>query len=154
MSSQETLTDRRFKDGFRETFVYLFTRRGDAPTLRHLAQLLIDLYRSMDDRFWPTHQQGEFYGLILAAVRDLRHVCDVFLWIDGGGHGFRGYEAAVADLVGRSAADLEKIAASIEAGMENLPQLYDEYMRTMDVRVGQTPRDHYDPRDCCDGKPS
>ena len=146
MSELETLTERRFKDGFRETFVFLFTRKGDAPTFRHLAALLMDLYRGVDPRFWPEHQQGDFYGLILAALRDLRHVRDVFLWIDGG-HGFNGYEAAVADLVGQCGADLEMIAQKIEAGMANLPNLFDEYMRAMDERAGMRPRDHYEPRD-------
>jgi hypothetical protein len=143
MSGMEQLTERRFKDGFRETFVFLFTRKGDAPTFRHLAALLMDLYRGVDSLFWPPHQQGDLHGLILAALRDLRHVRDVMLWIDAG-HGFDGYAAAVADLVGRSGADLEMIAQKIEAGMANLPQLYDEYMRALDIAVGQRPREHYE----------
>ena len=152
MSSMEQMTERRFKDGFRETFVFLFTRKGDAPTFRHLAQLLMDLYREVGSHFWPQHQQGDLHGLILAALRDLRHVRDVFLWIDAG-HGFRGYEAAVADLVGRCGADLEMTAQKIEAGIANLPLLYDEYMRALDIAVGQRPREHYEPRDCHGDEP-
>ncbi len=137
------LTDRRFRDGFRETFVFLFTRKGDAAALRRVCMLLSDLYRGIDPRQWPPAKDGDFYGLILAALRDLRHVRDVFLWIDGG-HGFNGYEAAVADLVGRCGADLEKIAAAIEGGVTDLPQLYDEYMRRVDEAVGMCPREHYE----------
>lgn len=143
MSGLRRLTDRRFRDGFRETFVFLFTRKGDAAALRRVCMLLSDLYRGIDPRQWPAPKHGDLHGLILAALRDLRHVRDVFLWIDAG-HGFNGYEAAVADLVGRCGADLEKIAAAIEGGVADLPQLYDEYMRRVDEAVGMRPREHYE----------
>jgi hypothetical protein len=135
MRRLDALTDRRFKDGFRETFLFLFTRKGDAAALRRVCMLLSDLYQGIDPRQWPAPKDGELKGLVLAAVRDLRHVRDVMLWIDAG-HGFDGYSAAVADLVGRCGADLEKIAVSIEDGMADLPQLYDEYMRALDERAG------------------
>jgi hypothetical protein len=146
VSRLERLTDRRFKGGgFRETFLLLFTRKGDAAALRRTANLLTEMYRYAGRTWWPLPKEGDFYGLIHAALRDLRHVRDVLLWIDGG-HVFDGYEAAVADLVGRCGADLEKVAATIEAGIADLPQLYDEYMRALDASVGQRPREHYEVR--------
>jgi len=50
-------------------------------------------------------------------------------------------------LVGRCGADLEMTAQKIEAGMANLPNLFDEYMRAMDIAAGQRPREHYELRD-------
>ena len=135
MSNLRQKTDRRFRDGFRETFLFLFTRKGDAAALRRVCMLLSDLYQGIDPRQWPAPKDGDLKGLILAALRDLRHVRDVMLWIDAG-HGFEGYAAAIADLLGRCGADLEKVAVSIEDGMANPERLYEEYMRTLGERVG------------------
>ncbi len=50
---------RRWKEGFRETFLVIFTRKGDASALRRLALLLSELYVNAAPRWWPYSKGGE-----------------------------------------------------------------------------------------------
>jgi hypothetical protein len=126
------LTERRFKDGFRETFLLLFTRKGDAGALRRVCLLLTELYRDSGNGYWPHPKDGELRALILAALRDLRHVRDVLTWIDGG-HDLIMEEAALASSVGRCGAELERIAASIEDAMAHPQRTLEEDRARLDA---------------------
>ncbi|HEX9940681.1 MAG TPA: hypothetical protein VGG03_01595 [Thermoanaerobaculia bacterium] len=133
------LKERRFQEGFRETFLLLFTRKGDAAALRRVCLLLMEMYRNIAPGWWPYPKEGELKALILAALRDLRHVRDVLAWIDGP-HGFVMEDAALASFVGRCADDLEKIAASIEDAMANPQRTLEEDRARVNALLYARPR--------------
>lgn len=116
MSNRRALGHRRWREGFRETFLVVFTRKGDASALRRLALLLSELYVNAAPRWWPYPKEGELYALLGAAIRDLRHLRDVLAWVDEGGD-FTMEGAALAHFAGRCGGELEKVAASIENAM-------------------------------------
>lgn len=118
MSNRRALGHCRWREGFRETFLVVFTRKGDASALRRLALLLSELYVNAAPRWWPYPKEGELYTLLGAAIRDLRHLRDVLAWVDEGGD-FTMEGAALAYFAGRCGGELGKIAVSIENAMED-----------------------------------
>src|SRR5882724_5296823 len=103
-------------EGFRETFLVHFTRRGDRPALRRLTSLMIELYIGARPRWWPDHREGDLYALLGAAILDLRHLRDVLLWADAGED--RSMEAAaLAGYARKCGEEVEKIADGIEEAM-------------------------------------
>ena len=108
---------RRWKEGFRETFLVIFTRKGDASALRRLTLLLSELYVNAAPRWWPYPKEGEVHALLRATIQDLRHLRDVLAWVDEGGEGSTMEGAALAHFAGRCGGELERIAASIEDAM-------------------------------------
>jgi hypothetical protein len=117
---------RRWKEGFRETFIVLFSRKGDAAALRRLSSLLTELC-TLAGPWWPRLKEGDPHALLYAAVRDIRHVRDVLAWIDAGSdRTMQG--AALCQFAGHCGEELEKIAAAIEDAMAD-PQRTLEDMR-------------------------
>jgi hypothetical protein len=120
MSNRRTLGHPRWREGFRETFLVAFTRKGDASALRRLALLLSELYVCAAPRWWPYPKGSELDAILRAVMADLRHLRHVLAWAEGaeGADATYGMEgAALAHFVGRLGGDLEKIAASIESAM-------------------------------------
>ena len=107
---------RRWREGFRETFLVLFTRKGDASALRRLTLLLSELYVNAAPRWWPYPQEGELYALLHAAIKDLRHLRDVLAWVDEKGD-YTMEGNALASFAGRCGTELERVAASLDAAM-------------------------------------
>jgi len=116
MTSKQ-VTKKRWSGGFRETFLVVFTRKADAAALRRLALLLTELYRC-SAQWWPPHKGGEDAAILRAVVADLRHLRYVLEWASGGttySELGRAYNWLARDCSG----EVEKIAAAIEAAMED-----------------------------------
>ncbi len=140
MSNRRALGHRRWKEGFRETFLVVFTRSGDASALRKLALLLSELYVNAAPRWWPYPKEGELYTLLGAAIRDLRHLRDVLAWVDEGGD-FTMEGAALAHFAGRCGGELERVAASIEDAMADPKGNLERDRAILDAAVFLRPRE-------------
>jgi hypothetical protein len=106
----------RWREGFRETFLVIFTRKGDAAALRRLALLLTELYRCAAPRWWPAHKRGDVDAILRAVVADLRHLRYVLEWA-GGGTTYSALGMAYSRLARDCGGEVEEIAAAIEAAM-------------------------------------
>jgi hypothetical protein len=116
MSNRRALGHPRWREGFRETFLVVFTRKGDASALRRLTLLLSELYVNAAPRWWPYPEGSELDAVLRAVVADLRHLRHVLAWAEGGNtYSMEG--AALAHFAGRCGGELETVAASIEAAM-------------------------------------
>jgi hypothetical protein len=110
------VTNMRWSGGFRETFLVVFTRKGDAAALRRLACLLTELYRSAAPRWWPAHKRGDVDAILCAVVADLRHLRYVLEWA-AGGVTYSALGMAYNQLARDCSGEVEEIAAAIEAAM-------------------------------------
>jgi hypothetical protein len=116
MSNRRALGHPRWREGFRETFLVVFTRQGDASALRRLSLLLSELYVNAAPRWWPCPKGSELDAILRAVVADLRHLRHVLAWVEGGkAYSMEG--AALAHFAGRLGGELKTVAASIEAAM-------------------------------------
>jgi hypothetical protein len=106
----------RWREGFRETFLVVFTRKADAAALRRLALLLTELYRCAGARWWPAHKRGDVDAILRAVVADLRHLRYVLEWA-GGGVTYSALGMAYNRLAHDCSGEVEEIAAAIEAAM-------------------------------------
>lgn len=134
------LTSRRWKEGFRETFLVRFTRRGDASALRRLVALLLELYDNAAPRWWPRHDEGDLRALLGATVKDIRHLRDVLLWV-GEGTQPTPETNALATYASRLYEDLEKIAATLEDALANPERILEEERIRLNIAVGMRPRE-------------
>ena len=64
MSSRRALGHPRWREGFRETFLVVFTRKGDASALRRLTLLLSELYVNAAPRWWPYPKGSELDAIL------------------------------------------------------------------------------------------
>lgn len=110
------VTNMRWREGFRETFLVIFTRKADAAALRRLALLLTELYRCTGARWWPAHKRGDVDAILRAVVADLRHLRYVLEWA-GGGTTYSALGMAYARLARDCSGEVEEIAAAIETAM-------------------------------------
>ena len=118
MSNRRPLGHPRWREGFRETFLVVFTRKGDASALRRLTLLLSELYVNAAPRWWPYPKGSELDAVLRAVVADLRHLRHVLAWAEGAETTYGMEGTALAHFAGRSRrASLETVAASIEAAM-------------------------------------
>jgi hypothetical protein len=116
MSNRRALGHPRWREGFRETFLVVFTRKGDASALRRLSLLLSELYVCAAPRWWPYPKGSELDAVLRAVVADLRHLRHVLAWA-GGGNAYSMEQSALAHFAGDLGGDLEEVAASIESAM-------------------------------------
>jgi hypothetical protein len=117
MSNWRALGHPRWREGFRETFLVVFTRKGDASALRRLSLLLSELYVCAAPRWWPYPKGSELDAILRAVVADLRHLRHVLAWAEGADVAYGVEGAALAHFAGRCGGELETVAASIEAAM-------------------------------------
>jgi hypothetical protein len=117
MSNRRALGHPRWREGFRETFLVAFTRKGDSSALRRLALLLSELYVCAAPRWWPYPKGSELDAVLRAVVADLRHLRHVLAWAEGADTTYGMEGAALAYFAGRCGGELETVAASIEAAM-------------------------------------
>jgi hypothetical protein len=110
------LANLRWREGFRETFLVVFTRKADASALRRLALLLTELYRNAAPGWWPHPKGSELDAILRAVVADLRHLRHVLEWA-GEVKTYSMQGGALAHFASDRGGDLEKIAASIENAM-------------------------------------
>ena len=125
----------RWSGGFRETFLVIFTRKGDAAALRRLSRLLTELYRCAAPRWWPPHKQGDDVALLRAAVADLRHLRYVLEW-SAGGVTYSALGMAYNQLARDCSAEVEEIAAKIEAAMADPKGTADRHQALLAVGSG------------------
>ncbi|MFY9821779.1 MAG: hypothetical protein WAM82_10360 [Thermoanaerobaculia bacterium] len=128
------VTNLRWREGFRETFLVVFTRKADAAALRRLALLLTELYRDAAPRWWPSHKRGDVDAILRAAVADLRHLRYVLEWA-GEGVSYSALGNAYAQLARDSSGDAEKIAAAIEAALADPKGTLERHRATLDTSV-------------------
>jgi hypothetical protein len=117
VSNRRALGHPRWREGFRETFLVVFTRQGDASALRRLTLLLSELYVNAAPRWWPYPKGGELDAILRAVVADLRHLRHVLAWAEGADATYGMEGTALAHFAGRCGGELETVAASIEAAM-------------------------------------
>jgi hypothetical protein len=116
MSKRRALGHLRWREGFRETFLMVFTRKGDASALRRLSLLISELYVCAAPGWWPYPEGSELDAVLRAVVADLRHLRHVLRWA-GEGTTYSMEQTALAHFAGGLNGDVEEIAASIEAAM-------------------------------------
>src|SRR3978361_1736981 len=109
--SSKRVTNMQWREGFRETFLVVFTRKADAAALRRLALLLTERYRSAAPRWWPSHKRGDDDAILRAVVADLRHLRYVLEWA-GGGTTYSPLGMAYARLARDRGGEVEEIAAA------------------------------------------
>jgi hypothetical protein len=114
--NSKRVTNMRWREGFRETFLVVFTRKADAAALRRLALLLTELYRCSGVRWWPAHKRGDVDAILRAVVEDLRHLRYVLEWA-GGGTTYSDLGMAYNRLARACSGEAEEIAAKIEAAL-------------------------------------
>jgi hypothetical protein len=139
MSNRRALGHRRWKEGFRETFLVVFTRKGDASALRRLSLLLSELYVNAAPVWWPYPEGSELDALLRAVVADLRHLRHVLAWAEGSKtYSMEG--AALAHFAGRCGGELEKVAASIEGAMADPKGTLERERAISDAAVSMRPQ--------------
>ncbi len=138
--STRRVTNLRWREGFRETFLVVFTRKADAAALRRLALLLTELYRSAAPQWWPSHKRGDLDAILLAVLADLRHLRYVLEWT-GGTVTYSMETNALAHFASDRGADVEKIAAAIEAAMADRKGTLERQRVLSDIAVGLRPRE-------------
>ena len=124
------VTNMRWREGFRETFLVVFTRKGDAAALRRLALLLTELYRCAAPRWWPAHKRGDVDAILRAVVVDLRHLRYVLEW-SAEGTIYSDLGRAYARLARDCGGEVEEIAAAIEAAMADPRGTADRYRASL-----------------------
>jgi hypothetical protein len=130
----------RWREGFRETFLVVFTRKADAAALRRLALLLTELYRNAAPRWWPSHKRGDDDAILRAVVADLRHLRYVLEWA-GGGTTYSPLGMAYSRLARDCSAEVEEIAAAIEAAMADPRGTIERHRALLEVGSGFGPRE-------------
>jgi hypothetical protein len=130
----------RWREGFRETFLVVFTRKADAAALRRLALLLTELYRNAAPGWWPHPKGSELDALLRAVVADLRHLRYVLEWA-GGTRTYSEVGNALAHFASDRSGDVEKIAAAIEAAMADPRGTLERQSVLSDIAVGLRPRE-------------
>ncbi|MGH7486789.1 MAG: hypothetical protein ACREMY_14485, partial [bacterium] len=134
------VTNLRWREGFRETFLVVFTRKADAAALRRLALLLTELCRNAAPGWWPAHKRGDLDAILCAVVADLRHLRYVLEWA-GGARTYSMQGNALAHFASDRRGDLEKIAAAIEAAMADPRGTVERQRVISDAAVGVGPRE-------------
>jgi hypothetical protein len=130
----------RWREGFRETFLVVFTRKADAAALRRLALLITELYCNAAPRWWPAHKRGDVDAVLCAVVADLRHLRYVLEWA-GGGTTYSPLGIAYAQLARDCGGEVEEIAAAIEAAMADPRGTIERHRVLLDVGSGLGPRE-------------
>ncbi len=140
MSNRRVLGHPRWREGFRETFLVVFTRKGDASALRRLSLLLSELYVCAAPVWWPRPEECELDAVLRAVAADLRHLRHVLVWAEGAdAFGMEG--AALAHFAGRLSGDVEKLAASIETAMADPQGTLERQRAISDAAVCMRPRE-------------
>ncbi|HEX4496669.1 MAG TPA: hypothetical protein VIE43_13435 [Thermoanaerobaculia bacterium] len=134
MSNRRALGHPRWREGFRETFLVVFTRKGDASALRRLTLLLSELYICAAPRWWPYPEGSELNAVLRAVVADLRHLRHVLAWT-GGGNTYGMEQSALAHFAGGLGGELEAVAASIEGAMADPKGTLKRQQATSDAAV-------------------
>jgi hypothetical protein len=135
------VTNMRWREGFRETFLVVFTRKADAASLRRLALLLTELYRSAAPQWWPAHTHGDVDAILRAVIADLRHLRYVLEWTGGATTTYSMETNALAHFASDRGADVEKIAIAIEAAMADRKGNLERQRVLSDIAVGLRPRE-------------
>jgi hypothetical protein len=140
VSNRRALGHPRWKEGFRETFLVVFTRKGDGSALSRLSLLLSELYVNAAPVWWPYPEGSELDALLRAVVADLRHLRHVLTWAEGSKtYGMEG--AALAHFAGRCGGELEKVAASIEEAMADPKGALERERAISDAAVFMRPQE-------------
>lgn len=140
MSNRRAIGHPRWREGFRETFLVAFTRKGDASALRRLSLLLSELYVCAAPVWWPYPEGSELDAVLRAVVADLRHLRHVLKWA-GEGKTYGMEHAALAHFAGDLSGDVEKLAASIEAAMADPKGTLERQQAISDAAVYMRPRE-------------
>ncbi len=105
------------RDGFRETFLMNFTRKGDASGLRRLSSLISELHINASPLWWPRKKDGDLRTLLRACVRDMRHLEALLTFANPGRELHTMELGALANFARRCGGELGGLADAIEDAM-------------------------------------
>jgi hypothetical protein len=110
-------SDKLSRGAFREIGLRRFTRPEDLSALRHLGDLLLEM-AGETSIFWPRSDESFIRTDLRAAAADLRHVSwfltEIFEVYEAGELELEPDEEALSRFAGKVAADLARLAESIE----------------------------------------